>query len=797
MSRPFLSNPIANDRALGGVAMERSLRFHDSDNTRITRTIGSTSNRRTYTLSWWLKRTLKSSEQYLWYMGDSSGTPYIDARFEQNTHELQIQDYLGGSNRPIRFITNRKFRDASDWYHFVFAVDTTQGTESNRVKLYVNGVQETSFSTSTYPSQNYDSSANVSGHIQVWGTNKAGTSNDLDGYLAEINFIDGLQLSPTSFGYTESETGIWRPKKYIGNYGTNGYRLDFSDNSAATAVTLGKDRSGNGNDFTPSNFSVSAGTGNDSVLDTPTNNFCTLNPLDQVNTTTSNGNLQVTQASDPARLRGTISMRPNTGKWYYEMTVGSGASYMFGMLDIAEKVDSVNGRVGYYGYNGNKLIDSSNQASSYGASYSAGDTVAILYDSDNHTVNFYKNNVDQGQITGVSDTKEFVPWVYLDNYGTTPVVHINFGQRAFAYTPPTGAKTLCSNNMLDNNVPSVYKAQRHFDVLTYTGTGSQRAVSGLNFVPDWVWVKRRNGGNFHILANTISGAGKYLVSNNNDGESTGGSQLINGFNSDGFDVGTEGAVNASGQSYVAWCWRAGGAAVSNSDGTITSSISANQEGGFSIVTWSGSGSAGTLGHGLGRTPKLIIVKRRTGGSQDWFVNNGMIFNDYGKYFKLNASSSSNASDTNVFPNTAPTSTVFSVGADAGVNASGSTYLALVWSEIPGFSKFGSYVGNGDADGAFVFTGFKPRFIIYRKKTDENWHMLDTKRQPLNPNAAVIDPNRDAAETTDTNAQMDILSNGFKLRAGHGTSNASGTNYFYYAWADMSGNTPFGTESNAR
>ena len=157
MARPFLTTPITDDRALGGSAIERSLRFDNGSSARLTRTIGSTSNRRTFTYSWWLKRTMKSSEQYVWYVGSSPSTPYLDARFEANSHELQIQDYLGGSNRPLRFITNRKFRDASAWYHFVFAVDTTQGTNTNRAKLYVNGVQESSFSTETYPDQNYDS----------------------------------------------------------------------------------------------------------------------------------------------------------------------------------------------------------------------------------------------------------------------------------------------------------------------------------------------------------------------------------------------------------------------------------------------------------------------------------------------------------------------------------------------------------------------------------------------------------------------------------------------------------------
>ena len=213
MARAFVPHVVTEDSALGGSFLERSLRFHSGDNTRLVRTIGSTSNRRTFTYSWWLKRSIQNSEQYVWYNGHASSTPYLDVRFEANSHELQISDYLGGTNRPLRFITNRKFRDCTGWYHFVIAIDTTQGTASNRVKLYVNGVQETSFSTETYPSQNFDTSANVSGNIQVWGTNKEGTSNDLDGYLAEAHFIDGQQLTPSSFGYTEFQTGIWKPTR--------------------------------------------------------------------------------------------------------------------------------------------------------------------------------------------------------------------------------------------------------------------------------------------------------------------------------------------------------------------------------------------------------------------------------------------------------------------------------------------------------------------------------------------------------------------------------------------------------
>ena len=264
------------------------------------------------------------------------------------------------------------------------------------------------------------------------------------------------------------------------------------------------------------------------------------------------------------------------------------------------------------------------------------------------------------------------------------------------------------------------------------------------------------------------------------------------FNSDGFTLGKGSSTanadapyqrnNASGGTYVGWNWKAGGSASSNSDGTITSSVSVNASAGFSIVTWTGTGSAGTIGHGLGVAPRWLVVKLRS-GSQDWFVNNGMILDDLGKYYKLNSSGSSNASDTNVFPNTAPTSTVFSVGTDNAVNGNGDTYVAYVFSEVEGYSKFIKYRGNGNADGTFVYTGFAPAFMIQRKKSDTNWHMMDSTRDSLNPNTFGIDPNLANAEANDSNLSIDFLSNGFKLRTSHSTANGSSTDYILVAFAE--------------
>ena len=343
------------------------------------------------------------------------------------------------------------------------------------------------------------------------------------------------------------------------------------------------------------------------------------------------------------------------------------------------------------------------------------------------------------------------------------------------------------------------KTTKHIETVTYTGNASTNNITGLEFEPDLIWIKSRGQGYPHYWFDRLrNNFVNNIRSDSNNTEPTDGTSLTGVYHG-GFSMSGNSGINDTNSGtdgFCAWCWKAGGAAVSNSDGTITTSISANQTAGFSIVTYTGTGSAATIGHGLGKTPKLIIVKNRS-TQQDWFVNNGMIFNEYGKYYKLSSSSGSDASDTNVFPNTAPTSTVFSVGGDNAVNGNGDTYVAYVWSEIPGFSQFGYWTGNGSTDGTYVHTGFTPRMMIYRKAVDENWHILDTQRDPNNPNKLGLDPNLSNAEADDSNLQIDFLGSGFKMRASHGTSNGDDVKYFYYTWAGQPGTTPFGTFPNSR
>jgi len=329
-------------------------------------------------------------------------------------------------------------------------------------------------------------------------------------------------------------------------------------------------------------------------------------------------------------------------------------------------------------------------------------------------------------------------------------------------------------------------------------------VTGLEFKPDLIWQKRRDstgGSHFHYWFDIVRG-GRYLLQSNTNGqEADSGNDNNIVFKDGGFDMvaSTGGQGNASGGTYVAWCWKAGGAAVSNSDGSITTSISANQEAGFSIVTWTGTGSNSTVGHGLGKAPKVVICKLRDTTTQDWFFMPGELTGDRGKYIKFNDSGGI-VSDIHTFPPTATTSTVFTVGGEDGgngSNANGSKYVAYCWSEIPGYSKFGTYVGNGNANGTFLYLGFRPAWIIVKKTTDDNWPIYDSKRDSFNVGDHRLFGDTADAEGAVGQEHFDFVSNGIKWRRDKNPFNNNGSTYLYMAFAEQPGVTPFDTFPNAR
>jgi hypothetical protein len=334
------------------------------------------------------------------------------------------------------------------------------------------------------------------------------------------------------------------------------------------------------------------------------------------------------------------------------------------------------------------------------------------------------------------------------------------------------------------------KPSDYFNTAPYSGdSNTTQAITGVGFQPDWVWIKSRSSAANHNLWDIIRGTSKYLKSNSTDAEIT-DATLFNSFNSDGFTVGNGGIVNDSGQTYVGWCWKGANGTASNTDGSITSTVSANTTSGFSIVSWTGNGSTTTVGHGLGVTPKLYITKDRTNGSTNWHyhttqIDGGM---DFAFLNQTNAFSSSSLS--------APSSTLITVGGT--INTSSANFISYVFAEKKGYSKFGSYTGNGSTDGTFVYTGFKPAFLLM-KRTDSisQWRMWDNKRDTFNVADQVLLPNGSSATQENANQNVDLLSNGFKWRASYVDTNASGGTFIYMCFAEAPFTTSTGIPTTAR
>ena len=325
---------------------------------------------------------------------------------------------------------------------------------------------------------------------------------------------------------------------------------------------------------------------------------------------------------------------------------------------------------------------------------------------------------------------------------------------------------------------TINKGSSYFDTKLYTGTGTTQSVTGLAFQPDLVWIKDRVAADYHWWTDAVRGATKTLHSNVSTAETTQATSLT-AFGSSGFTLGSDASVNRNGDTFVSWNWLANNTSgSSNTAGTITSTVAANTTAGFSIVTYTGAGGASTVGHGLGVAPKLIILKGRS-NARIWVI--GQTSLGWTKYMSFD----SNAVETNNYWNdTAPTSSVFSVFNSVNVNGSGETYVAYCFAEIRGYSKFGTYTGNGDANGPFVYTGFKPAFLIIKQSSSagENWYMWDNKRDTFNLTNKRLYPNLSNSEETPT-ISLDLLSNGFKPRSTYTGFNQSGGTFIYIAFAE--------------
>ena len=775
--------------------VQRSVRLRSSASAYFGRTLTTPTNNKIWTWSAWVKRGKASgaSAAALHLFGTGSGSN--DAGTTQIYFESESL-ILGGYSTPW-LKSNAVYRDPSAWYHIVVAWDNSNATATNRAKIYVNGVEITYVTdnrASLSTTSTYGINQAVLHTIGAWSWNNGTFAQPeyYDGYLTEINFIDGQALTPTSFGAYKSY-GVWSPAKYTGSYGTNGFYLNFQDNSAATAAAIGKDSSGNGNNWTPNNISVTAGVTYDSMTDVPTltsattANYAVLNPLSQStggSAVPSNGNLTLSQATNNIQVASTIGM--SAGKWYYEHTIttlGGENSVGIGLSTAAAAAGTTTGQYGYY-FNGNKYINGS--VSAYGAAYTTGDVIGVAYDADTGSLTFYKNGTSQGvATTGLTGTMFALAATRLA--GGQNSSNLNFGQRPFSYTPPTGFVALNTYNL---PTPTIANGATQFAATTYTGTGVAQninnSVNGISFQPDLVWVKARSFAYSHRLANSITGATNYLDTAQTAAQFTDAGNSISSFNSNGFGVGTYVSANNNTTTYVGWQWKASNAtAVTNTAGSITSSVSANPSAGFSIVSFTGvpnNASTYTIGHGLGVAPKFIIAKNRD-IVDDWYCYQESI----GATKRISLNTTAAAAIGGIWGNTAPTSSVFSLVGNAMSTSTSQNLIAYCFSEIAGYSKFGSYTGNGSTDGPFVYTGFRPRWIMFKKSSaTSNWSIVDTSRDTFNVTDNPLLPNTSGAETTSTStsgAFLDILSNGFKLRGNSGDINDNTATYIYAAFAE--------------
>ena len=323
---------------------------------------------------------------------------------------------------------------------------------------------------------------------------------------------------------------------------------------------------------------------------------------------------------------------------------------------------------------------------------------------------------------------------------------------------------------------TINKSTLYFNDKFYTGNGGTNAQTGVGFQPDWTWIKNRSGADMHSLYDSVRGVNKVLRTNGTNAEST-QTDGLTAFGADGFTVGASGSVNTNSNNFASWNWKANGSSSSNTDGSITSTVSANTTSGFSIVTYTGTGANATVGHGLGSAAKMIFFKGTNNASGNWYVYHSSL--GHGTRITLNSNGAS-ASDTEYMNNTAPTSSVFSLGANGTTNPSGGTQIAYCFAEKTGYSKFGTYTGNGADDGAFIYTGFKPKLVIVKEYgATGNWIMKYDFIK--NQNDSYLLPNDGAGEASGSVVGFDLLSNGFKLRGTAGDSNGSGANILYMAF----------------
>ena len=771
------------------VTIDQSLRFDHAGSTYLTFDPASDGDLTEWTFSTWFKRT--GADARMIFGQGTSGSNNRDIIYIEATGELQVASY--GGSYVFQFVTDRTFNDSAAWYHLVVAYDSSQATDTDRVKIWVNGLRITNFSTNTKPNLNDPCAHFNSGSPQYIGR-YIDQGTHWNGYQAETHWIDGTAYAATDFGAYNAD-GIWTPITPSVTYGTNGWHIDYSSASYTSGTPDTFADQANSNDFSAYGFDSAE----DIVPDTPTNQFPVLDSNRKpAHVTLTEGNL-VSTVSTAGWETFKSAIGFEKGKWYWEIKLADDGRQFVGVMhepsdavDIADVYYRTTGLWTVY-YNGDMYLNTGAYVNN-GNTFGTDDIMSIAFDADTGQFWLGENGTWYNSGDPASGTNELFIIPTTERMFPTGSVYYtasrqrwNFGADAtfagddtgsagpysddnsvgeFYYAPPTGFLALCENNLIqydDNPLES----------------------------PDWVWIKNREQADSHHLYDSVRGATESLHSDSTAAEVTEPDGLTS-FNKNGFVIGSELQVNTSGEDYVAWTWKAGGTGVSNTDGSINSQVSANTDAGFSIVSYTGTGSQATVGHGLSEAPEMVIIKQRS-GSETWVVGHESL-----GWANVCLDLSSNAASSGakyVWGNPTgqtPTTTTFGIGTDNDVNNNTSTYIAYCFHSVDQYSKVGSYVGNGSADGPFVYTGFRPKWVMIKNAgtSSTNWLVMDSERSTYNLVEDTLVPNGAGAETTETD--IDFLSNGFKLRIGDNTNNRSGFTLIYLAFAEQ----PF-KYSNAR
>ena len=819
-----------------GDTIGQSLRFFGDNKLSRNLQSGFGSFSSTATLSLWIKfdnQLSDSTQTHIW-RGDNIGASGAD-RSLQITREGNIKVTATGNTSPTA--STARLRDVAAWYHLMIIAD------SSEVKLYANG--NLIFTNSSGWSAGTNS---FNEEMKFECINEDG--NSIEYYLAEVNFLDGTKATVgTDFGKLNSD-GIWvpvAPSFTAAQYGTNGFRMQFNDSSnlGDDSAPIGASGHTVARDFTASGFNTTAisssNIDNDiSFDDTPNNNYCVLN---------TNLGRSRSLNFEKAALRAqygaggahganmSFGIPKNSGKWYWEVTLLEQKEGHLGVVseDYDLEDDTLTfgqSAFGWAYFTGEAVRKNNNtETGSSHTIFSIDDTIGFLLDTTAGTLKIEINGVAQtsgngSEFTNIPTDKRIYPFYYLGGASGDANLQWNFGQHAFQHEP-TGYKHINTNNLPE---PTIKEGDKQFGILEYTaaasfpitidGSGGNNGTGNLDFeqAPDLVWIKMTNGSTEEVVIDSCRGAGQYLQPRNNGGKT----DITNfAFATDGFtfSAGSE-QLYQENDSYVAWCWKAGGAPTVTNDndpgvaqdagsvkvngsnssfahGTIAvEKMSVNTTAGFSIVTYEGTGSAGTIPHGLGVKPEWAIFKRHD-GTADWDCYHKEIGNT--KIIKLNSTDGESAAGVAYYNNSGPDENTFSIGAGGANNSSGEKMVAYIWAPVEGFSKFGGYGGfDGggsapDMDGAYVETGFRPAYLLIKRYdgNGDNWILLDSKRDTVNfafrAHKLGI---TDTPVSSGDQFAIDFLANGFKCRSNNaGINNASAT-YLYAAFASH----PFGGEN---